>query len=124
MDVECLIIDSTASVATFHRNKDKAVKIKDLAEPSFDDVLSILGGDKVRSFYENIYNPLSPDIVTIDSHAIGVWLGSRAISVSAKGDVYQSIQSDFIKTANELRLIPCQLQAITWLAYRRIHNIR
>jgi hypothetical protein len=123
-DVRNLLADDNAKVSTFHRNKAKAAEIKSLLNPSFDQVLDIIKGDKVCSFYANILNPNLPDIVTVDSHAIGVWLGSRATGQSAKGDAYQTIQQAYIDTANGLGLIPCQLQAITWLTYRRINNIK
>jgi hypothetical protein len=123
-DVRNLLADDDAKVSTFHRNKAKAAEIKSLLNPSFDQVLDIIKGDKVCSFYANILNPNLLDIVTVDSHAIGVWLGTRAVKVAAKGVAYQTIQQAYVDTAKELCLIPCQLQAITWLTYRRINNIK
>jgi hypothetical protein len=123
-DVRNLSADDNAKVSTFHRNKGKALLIKSINQPTNVDILDILGGDKVQSFYANLLNPTLPDIVTIDAHAIGVWLGTRVTGVRAKGDAYQMIQQAYIDTANGLGIIPCQLQAITWLTYRRINKIK
>jgi hypothetical protein len=123
-NVRDLLVDDNSKVSTFHRNKGRALLIKGIYQPTNVDILDILSSDKVQSFYANILDPTSPDIVTVDAHAIGVWLGTRAVKVVAKGDAYQTIQQAYVDTAKELCLIPCQLQAITWLTYRRINNIK
>jgi hypothetical protein len=124
IDTYSLLTDSNSKVGTFNANKAKALAIKNLIFATKTEVLDCLGGEKVRSFYQNILDPQDTTIVTVDGHAIGVWLGSRATSVSAAGDAYTTIQDAYIRTANELEIIPNQLQAITWLVYRRIHGIK
>ena len=37
--------------------------------------------------------------------------------------LYAEIQNDYVNTANELGLKAYELQAITWVAWRRIHEI-
>jgi hypothetical protein len=123
-DVTNLLADSNAIVSTFHQNKTKALLIKSTNQPTDRCILDILGGDKVQSFYANIIDPKLPDIVTLDAHAISIWLGTRVIGAKAKGDAYQTIQQAYVDTAKELGFIPCQLQAITWLTYRRINKIQ
>jgi hypothetical protein len=124
MDVQKLLINDDVRVGTFHANKVKAIKIKNLIFPTSREVLDILGGDKVMSFYQNIRDPLSSEHVTVDSHALGVWLGSRITSTSASGKAYQSIKLAYINAADSVGILPNQLQAITWLTYRRLNKIK
>jgi hypothetical protein len=110
--------------ATFGSNKLKAILIASMVNPTDSEVLDVLGGDKVRSFYLNILNPDSGIDVTIDGHAISIALGERIVGIAAKGRIYKHIVDMYIEEANRLKIIPNQLQAITWLTYRRLHKIK
>jgi hypothetical protein len=110
--------------ATFSSNKLKAILIASMVNPTDTDVLAVLGKNKVRSFYLNILNPDSSIDVTIDGHAISVALGERIVGISAQGKIYKQIVDMYIDQANQLDIAPNQLQAITWLTYRRLHGIK
>jgi hypothetical protein len=124
IDVDKLLDDDNTTVGTFHANKAKALSIKHSFYSTPWEIENLLGGDKVKSFYRNILEPENTRYVTVDGHAIGVWLGCRTVSASAQGNAYQTIKDAYVTTANELCLIPCELQAITWLTYRRIYGIK
>lgn len=101
-------------------NKRKAYHIAEGDHPR-----EVLGGMKVRSFYECIMNPENTEFVTVDGHAkcaaYNNRLGIHLVTVSKSE--YPKIASAYCQVASERGLIPCQAQAIIWLAWRRIHGI-
>lgn len=83
--------------------------------------LEALGkGLKTRSFFDNILNPLTSNEVTVDTHAIKI-AGIDKDSVTPKQ--YGVIADAYREAAYSLGLAPLDLQAITWIAYRRINKI-
>ncbi len=102
----------------------RAAAIFDGAEP-----LSVLGGRKVRSFYRNIADPTNPGPVTVDRHAIsltfGVKLSERQLKPLA-GNVggYAYCAAAYRAAARYLNLVPNQVQAVTWLAWRQDNTYR
>lgn len=110
-------------VGTFNRNKYKAIRIL-----LGDDIREVLSGQKVVSFWECIMS--IPGAVCVDGHAYSVWRGQRVTTelVPSMGPkLYRLIQEDYRKATAILNkrmgtsLIPSDVQAITWLAWRRIH---
>ena len=104
------------------RNRDKALAILGGNDPA-----DILGGLKVRSFYTNILQPNNPDPVTVDRHAYCLAHGIRSErSGSASKDVYltparyRETAEVYREISRELGLLPNQLQAITWLVWKRL----
>jgi hypothetical protein len=109
--------------STYNRNKIKALTILGGADPS-----TVLGGLKVRAFYGCIMGDPYAD-VCVDGHAYSVWLGqyvptTKTPKISPK--LYAAISADYAMAAEQINIIlntaylPCQIQAITWLAWRRI----
>lgn len=110
-------------VCTFTSNKAKAVKIMQALGPTLDHVLSILSGPKLREFASCIAG--EPD-VCIDGHAFCIWAANRtglkdvpAIGVKLR----REIKADYQAAADELGITPSACQAITWVAWRRIHGV-
>jgi hypothetical protein len=112
---------SQTKVATYNANKKKALLILE-GEQSLD----VLGGLKVRAFYDCI---MGGDSVCIDGHAYAIWKGERipttkTPTISAK--VYTAISEDYRQTAAAVNNIlsseytPAQIQAITWIVWRRL----
>lgn len=89
---------------------------------SGESPLDVLGGEKVRSFFCNIYDPTSEECVTIDRHAksaaLGEVLGDKG-TVPSKGE-YLYLSEHYRKLAAKLNLLPHQLQAIVWVVWRRL----
>lgn len=83
----------------------------------------VLGGRKVRSFWHNICG--NSNAVTIDRHAVAIAVGRPVGDAYAKClerlGCYQQIAAAYRTVARRLDLQPCQVQAITWLAWRRLH---
>lgn len=98
------------------RNVQKAWRILRGEEP-----LAVLSGPKVRAFYSCLRDPFAPDVV-VDGHMKFACLGTRrgigaaAVSVSE----YPHWVAVIRKLARRLALRASQLQAILWLAWRKI----
>ena len=90
-----------------------------------ENFLSFTKGLKTRNFYQNIMDPGNHYPVTIDGHAYCIWVGKRMTmkqAVRAKFD-YHKIADGYREVAGELGIVPCQLQAVTWFAWKRINKI-
>ena len=103
-------------IAAYPVNKRKAHAIVLSGEIDIDPKSS----PKVYSFWSNIVDPDS-DFVTVDRHAIKVWLdcadgGSAAFPPS----LYPKVADDYRLVARELGLSPAALQAILWVTYKRV----
>ena len=99
----------------------KAERIRDGA-----DILDVLKGNKVRSFYDNILYPKTSDKVTIDGHAWSIWAGERSTldDVPPLSDrLYADIERDYVNASEVVGIRPLQLQAITWTVWRRLHKV-
>jgi hypothetical protein len=75
-----------------------------------------LGGLKTRAFYVNILDPNNSDIVTVDTHAIKI-AGINRDSVGVK--LYNAIADGYRECAEYVGILPQQIQAITWITYKR-----
>ena len=124
------------TVCTYNPNRDKAVKIIEERHLSgVDDLLSILNGQKTRSYFLCCLEMFDhPEAVCIDGHAKNVYYGQRHGLTSDKSDIgkleYKTISKAYREAADafsELReqsISAAQLQAITWTVWRDIHGIR
>lgn len=91
-----------------------------------ESILSVLKGNKVRAFCDNIAFPQTSDKVTIDGHAWGIWAGVRNSldeTPSMSDKLYNKIEADYIEAASIVGIRPLQLQAITWCVWRRLHGV-
>jgi hypothetical protein len=108
-------------------NLMKAVKIHEGANPR-----EVLGGHKVRSFYENMLDPSNKEPVTIDRHAHDIAVGDKFmgsgggarptrpqdLGLSAVGR-YKHFEHAYKTAAGELGVeIPHKVQATTWVTHR------
>ena len=117
-------------VCTFKKNKAKAIAIL-MGNLDSDAICDILKGQKVIAFYLNILHNGVTESPCIDGHAFNIWAGT----VSGLKDVpsmtpkaFKNIQQDYCRAAEIAsgvtgeRISAGQIQAITWVAYRRIHK--
>jgi hypothetical protein len=97
----------------------KAAAIADGADP-----LSVLKGPKERAFFECLFDPDHTQAVTVDGHAFSIWMGVRiyVTRVRLSRRLYRIAEGDYQRAAKQVGLRPHQLQAITWLCHRRMHN--
>lgn len=89
------------------------------------DFLDTVKGKKIRSFYQNILNPLDPFPVTIDGHALNIWRNERRQLKNSliKPSLYDTIAEDYRETALRVSLLPNQVQCITWFAWKWTNRI-
>lgn len=78
--------------------------------------LSPLVGHKTTAFFANIAWPDAPGPVTVDRHALRIWLAMEqggAVTCSAR-TYYQAV-ADYIAAAEAVGIMPHEMQAATWL---------
>lgn len=87
-----------------------------------DDILEILNGNKIRSFFTNIMFPLEADTVTIDRHALSVALGRKTTQLdysNMTNDQYEFFVQCYKEAAKKLGESPVLVQSATWVWYRK-----
>jgi hypothetical protein len=122
MDIVC---------CTYPVMKDKAKRILSLSAPSRDDVAAILHGRKISAFALSILGEHSA--VCVDGHAFAIWLGERVPTTKTPTlgkKLYSRISADYCTVAKRAwaicghDLTAAQVQAVTWVTYRRISGIK
>jgi len=111
-------------VCTFATGKNKAAailanKVSDRAE-----LLAILKGPKLCEFFNCILGDV--DDVCIDGHAYSIWVGDRITLANVPSigkKLRQTIKADYQQAAKNLGLKSHELQAITWVCWKRLHNV-
>lgn len=112
----------SVKVSTYRVNKIKALRILAGESP-----LNVLGGLKVRAFYQCIIG--RHNSVCVDGHAYAIWAGDRIATTKTpkiSTRLYTAISADYIKAAETVNSImgadytAAQIQAITWLTCRRL----
>jgi hypothetical protein len=115
-------IDSV-KVSTYNKMKQKAWDIL-AARPDYDGAKRMLKGQKITSFFMDIMGEFN---VTIDGHARNIAYGERVGLTDDRTNIgvreYRAIQAAYEEAARRLRLMPYQLQAITWRVWRDRHGI-
>jgi hypothetical protein len=120
------------SGALLPQNVEKARRIH-----AGEDPHEVLGGHKVRSFFENIHDPSNPEHVTIDRHAYDIAMGhpfvgtgrkttprggggkmSPDIGLSGYGRYQHFVHAYKVASENLGILIPNKTQAVSWVAHR------
>ena len=102
---------------TLTRSVGWAMDIDDGKDPR-----QVLRGPKTRAFFENILNPEFP-FVTVDGWAAGIAAGQRlnqkqrSQMLNRKGG-YERVASAYRIAAAMRRVLPCQMQAVTWVVER------
>ena len=117
-----IALANETKVGTYNTNKRKALNILEGGKP-----LDILGGLKVRAFYNCIMG--SQDDVCVDGHAYALWKGEKIPTTTTPRitpRVYAAIAADYKRAAIAINSIlsaeytPAQIQAITWTVWRRL----
>ena len=117
--------------STYGNQKLKAIAIIEGSVSDDETLKGILNGQKTKSFYANISTNGKTDDCTIDGHSYNVWNGTVTNLNDVPGmtpKTYRMIQDDYrtaAKIISEIEgetLTASEIQAITWVAYRRIHK--
>jgi hypothetical protein len=116
-------------VCTFNPNKQKAINILSLDMESADAeaIPKILNGQKVVAFYRSIMG--DKNAVCVDGHAYAIFIGERvptSKTPSITPKLFETIQRAYQLVAKRsadlcgVELSPTQVQAVTWVTYRRL----
>lgn len=90
-----------------------------------EDVLKILNGNKIQSFFLNILHPTSKERVTIDRHALTIALGEICTDELYRGMTnlqYKFFVSCYVRASEKLGVSPLLVQSATWVYYRKNKN--
>tara|TARA_Y100000992_G_scaffold11264_1_gene6870 strand:+ start:6925 stop:7629 length:705 start_codon:yes stop_codon:yes gene_type:complete len=121
-------------VCTYLGQKTKAWDILHRFDPPMEEwqeITQILKGVKTIEFFNCITNPKLDD-VCIDGHAYSVWLGQRVTLKDVPnltGKIRTTIKQDyrdacaFINEELHASYSAADIQAITWVTHKRIHNV-
>jgi hypothetical protein len=121
----------SVKVCSYSANKDKAISIIEMTLEFDEFITQTLRGNKTIAFYHCISKDGNSDTPCIDGHAYNVWNGSvtNLKEVPAMSDkTFRKIQDAYRDAAKLISQVTekyhsaAQIQAITWVAYRRIHK--
>ena len=105
-------------VSTYHKMKQKAWDIL-TARPDYETAKTMLKGQKITSFFCDIMGEFN---VTIDGHARNIAYDEKVGLTDDRTNIgvreYRALQAAYEEAARRLRLMPYQLQAITWRVWR------
>lgn len=111
------------TVSTYGKMKEKAWLILGNVDASGPDVADTLKGPKIVDFYWCI---LGYDTCVIDGHAWGIAHNDRrsmqdvpSIGKAAR----KELQDAYIRAAKRVGLTAYEVQAITWVTWKRIHGV-
>lgn len=102
--------------------KDKAARII-ACSGNEDQILKILNGAKITSFYLNIRYPQQSINITIDRHALSICLGRWINEFDYTGMTakqYAFFSDCYRHAAAKLAVSPLLVQSVTWVVWRRI----
>ena len=113
---------------TFNTMKHRGLEVLALPSPCPEAIASIIHGKKgrkVRSFFHCIRSGGQQD-VCIDGHAYNITVGTRAAlhKVPSLGQgKYAWLQVAYATAAEARGVLPSEMQAVTWVAWRATHGI-
>ncbi len=114
-------------VCTFNKNKQKAIEILSLESVDTEAIAGILNGQKVVAFYRSIMG--DKNAVCVDGHAYAIFIGERIPTTktpSITPKLFETIQRAYQLVSKRsmdlcgVQLSPTQVQAVTWVTYRRL----
>ena len=114
----------TVKVSTYNKMKEKAWRILQQI-PDYDGAKTMLNGQKITSFFMDIMGEFN---VTIDGHARNIAYNERVGLTDDRTNIgvreYRALQSAYYDAAEQVGLMPYELQAITWTVWRDEHGIK
>lgn len=115
-----------ANVTTYGQNKVKALRILEMTSESdvYQALLHKSTINKTSQFFLNIQHPEQSGPVTIDRHAIRACYDEileSSVILTAKR--YREAAKAYQALAKRHSILPHQLQAVIWIAFRRLFDI-
>lgn len=111
--------DNPSIGGVLHVNLRKAEHVRD---ERISNLLTVFpGGPKVNSFAANLAGDYS-GAVTIDAHAAQAALADVLFTKDLPWAPYACIAAAYFEAARQLGIMPAHLQAIVWLAWKRMYS--
>jgi hypothetical protein len=109
--------------STYKTMRDKAWKVLEAAIVSDDLIAAILNGPKITDFFHCI---MGYDVCVIDGHAWCIANADRRTlqeipSIGRK--LRNELQGAYIRAGKKHGMTAYEMQAATWVAWKRIHNV-
>lgn len=109
--------------STYSHNVLKAIEILNADKEPIEFFNNKKCGFKTRHFYLNVYKPAENTGVTIDRHAAAIAQGeNKSEKKGLHRKAYYDLAGQYISAAKKLNLMPHELQAITWVAYKHAQD--
>ena len=86
-----------------------------------DNAFNPKTGAKTYNFYHNVLHPTNETYVTIDRHAYTIATNNVYKHLTPKQ--YGIVADHYRRSADKVKLLPNQLQAILWVSYRKQQDI-
>jgi hypothetical protein len=107
----------------------KALRAQQFEKPLDVNALDLEGRlIKIGSYAKNKMNPNDPNFVTVDTHAANLALGSLvkkgngfSLPMLQNEKVYQLFMKAYQKAADDLGMLPSEVQSASWYAWRNIY---
>ena len=109
--------------STYHPMRDKAWSILQSMPHNIDDVAFILNGPKITDF---AYCIMGEDVCVIDGHAWCIANNDRRTMQKVPNigkKLRAELQECYRRAGKKHGMTAYQMQAATWVAWKRIHNV-
>lgn len=113
----------SVKVCTYNTMRNKAWGILEQAVTDVDQIATMLKGPKITDFFLCI---MGMDTCVIDGHAWGIANAERRNMQDVPNigkRLRIALQEAYVKAGAQEGLTAYEMQAITWVAWRRIHKI-
>ena len=87
---------------------------------NINEIIKILNGRKIRSFYQNILG--FKNVLTIDRHAANIAHKKFDSKRRLTDKQYTEIENNYFKASRILNINPVLLQSITWQYFRTVKD--
>lgn len=112
------------TVCTYKAMRAKAWQIMEESGASVERIMEILNGQKIKAFAACI---MGLDACCIDGHAFNIAMGKRESLTDAKVSVgvkmFRTLQEAYSNAGKRRGFTAYEMQAITWVTWRRLHGI-
>ena len=113
----------SVKVCTYNTMRNKAWGILTEAVTDIDQLAAMLKGPKITDFFLCI---MGQDTCVIDGHAWGIANAERRNMQEVPNigkRLRVALQEAYVQAGASVNMTAYEMQAITWVAWRRIHNI-
>ena len=92
------------------------------SDGEIETISEILNGNKITSFFLNIFNPHDATAVTVDRHAVSIAVGEvlTGDTISMTSNQYEFLSNAYRIASLKRKVRPSQMQSVTWVKWREM----